>query len=80
MCGRAAIRESMQLELIDQPETKDVGKHTIAIDSIDGVRVQSHPIDRMLEDSDQSVSGIALANYVPDDRFFGWFRIIVSFK
>ena len=80
MGGRAAIRESMQLELIDEPVTKAVGKRTIAIDSIDGVRVESHPFDRMLEDSHQAVSDIALANYVPDDRFFAWFRNIDAFR
>ena len=41
MGGRAAIRESMQLELIDDPVTGIDDSRSIEIDSIDGVRVAS---------------------------------------
>ena len=80
MGGRAAIRESMQLELIDDPVTGVDGNRKIAIDSIDGVRVESHPFNVMLEYSDEPIRRVALAEFVPEDRFFAGFRSIDAFK
>ena len=80
MGGRAAIRESMQLELIADPVTGAADTRTIAIDGLDAVRVASHPFDRMLEDSDAPLRNIALAAHVPEDRFFAWFRDIDAFN
>ena len=80
MGGGAAIRESMQLELIDDPVTGVDDSRKIEIDSIRGVRVESHPFDKMLEDSDEPIRRIALAEHVPDDRFFAWFRNIDAFN
>ena len=80
MGGRAAIRESMQLELIDDPVTGVDDNRKIAIDSIDEVLVESHPFDKMLEDSDGPIRRVALAEHVPDDRLFAWFRSIDAFN
>jgi HEAT repeat protein len=80
MGGRAAIRESMQLELIDDPVTGLAGYRNIDIDSINALRVESHPFDKMLEDSDEPVRRVALADFVPDDRFFAWFRDVAAFE
>jgi hypothetical protein len=80
MGGGAAIRESMQLELIDDPVIGVDDSRKIEIDSIRGVRVESHPFDKMLEDSDEPIRRITLAEHVPDDRFFAWFRNIDAFN
>ena len=80
MGGRAAIRESMQLELIEAPETGTKEDRNIEIDDLRPVQVPSHPFDRMLEDSDRPLQRVALADVVPQDRFFAWFRNIDALR
>ena len=74
MGGRAAIRESMQLELIADPVTGDDEDRDIPVSSIDRVSVESHPFERMLDDSNEPIRRVPLADYVPEDRLFAWFR------
>jgi len=78
--GRAAIRESMQLELISNPVTgvKELAK--TSIDAVTEVKVRSHPFDDMLEDSEAPITRVKLAEFVPDDRFFAWFRDVGSLR
>jgi HEAT repeat protein len=74
MGGRAAIRETMQLEVIDAAADKRNQAATTPIDAVTPVRVRSHPFDEMLEQSDAPVVRVELAQFVPEDRFFAWFR------
>ena len=80
MGGRAAIRESMQLDLIANPVTGLDAKASRSIDSIKPVQVESHPFDRMLEESEAPLRRFELADYVPEDRFFAWFRNIDALR
>ncbi len=80
MGGRAAIRESMQLELIGTPESGKADTRGVEIERLKSVQVESHPFERMLEDSDQPVQRVALADVVPQDRFFAWFRDIDALR
>jgi HEAT repeat protein len=72
--GRAAVRESMQLELISNPVAGQARAAKVPIDTLTGVRVRSHPFDDMLQASDAPIRRLELAELVPDDRFFAWFR------
>jgi len=72
--GSAAIRESMQLELISDPVAGQDETAGIPVDDVTGVRVRSHPFDEMLEDSEAPITRVDLAEFVPDDRLFAWFR------
>ena len=72
--GRAAVRESMQLELISNPVAGQAGGARVPLDTLAGVQIRSHPFDDMLEASDAPIRRIELAELVPDDRFFAWFR------
>ena len=78
--GRAAVRESMQLELIANPITGDLDKRQIPLASVPGVVVESHPFKEMLKESKQPVRRIALAELVPTDYFFAWFRDIEALR
>ena len=68
--GRAAIRETLQLQQLALSE-KTEDKRTVAIDSIKGVEVKSHPFAEML--AGKKGGSLALADIVPNDRFFAWF-------
>ena len=80
MGGRAAIRETMQLEVIGSPDAGRNEAATIPIASLDPVRVRSHPFDDMLEESEAPIRRVELANVVPDDRFFAWFRSVEALR
>lgn len=80
MGGTAAIRETMQLELIDNPVTGLNDARTVSIDDVESVRVRSHPFDEMLEDSRQAQRRVPLADIVPADRAFVWFRDIDALR
>ena len=78
--GRAAIRESMQLELMSDPVAGQNEAATTSIDAVSGVRVSSHPFDDMLKDSEAPITRVQLAEFVPDDRFFAWFRDVGALR
>ena len=80
MGGRAAIRESMQLELIANPVTGTAEARTVAVDDVDAVTVRSHPFEDMLEASKEPVRRVPLAELVPPDRAFAWFRDIDALR
>jgi len=66
--GRAAVRETLQMQLLqtearDKPETRD-----IPIGNVEGVTVKSHPFEKML--AGKPGGRLPLAELVPDDRFF----------
>ncbi len=66
--GRAAVRETLQLQVLDSNISRDE-KPTIAIDSLSGVNVESHPFREMLEKSLKKEEAFPLASLVPHDRF-----------
>jgi len=74
MGGRAAIRETMQLEVISTPVVERDEAATMPIDAVTPIKVRSHPFDDMLEESDAPAVRVELADFVPEDRFFAWFR------
>ena len=76
MGGRAAIRETMQLELITDPAIGGAEERRVPLTSINPVDVRSHPFRRMLEDSSKPLRRVSLAEFVPEERFFAWFRDI----
>lgn len=78
--GRAAIRESMQLELIDEPRAGNDDRHTIPVSSLSRVNVNSHPFEKMLEDSDLPIRTISLAQFSPPDHFFAYFRDVAALR
>jgi HEAT repeat protein len=80
MGGRAAIRESMQLELISNPVAGKNEAATTSIDAVSEVRVKSHPFDDMLKDSEAPITRVELAEFVPDDSFFAWFRSVGALR
>ncbi|MCO4813015.1 MAG: HEAT repeat domain-containing protein [Gammaproteobacteria bacterium] len=80
MGGRAAIRESMQLELISNPVAGQNETATTSVDDVSEVRVSSHPFDDMLKDSEAPITRVELAEFVPDDRFFAWFRDVGALR
>jgi len=76
--GRAAIRESIQLNLIDEPLTGVSDSRPNQVSSIRSVRVASHPFEEMLEDSNKPTLTIPLAEFSPPDHFFAYFRTVDS--
>ena len=69
--GRAAIRETLQMQMLNARRGAPDEKETIAVDAIKGVEVKSHPFEEMLKG--QKGDSLPLADYVPQDRFFVYF-------
>ncbi|MCG8653643.1 MAG: hypothetical protein MI861_27645, partial [Pirellulales bacterium] len=64
--GRAAIEETLQLQdLRGAPSDQET---SIDIDTLQGVKVKSHPFEEMLDG--QAGGSLEMAHYVPHDRFF----------
>jgi HEAT repeat protein len=80
MGGRAAIRETMQLEVLSTTVVKRDEVATTPIDTVTPIKVRSHPFDDMLEESDTAVVRVELADFVPEDRFFAWFRDLAALR
>lgn len=76
--GRAAIRESIQLNLIDQPLTGVSDNRPYQVSSLRSVHVASHPFEEMLENSNQPIPTMPLAEFSPPDHFFAYFRSVDS--
>ncbi len=73
--GRAAIEETLQMQVIntvnvqeDEEEDLPTNNEPIDINSVEGVKVQSHPFKKML--AGKRGGHLELANYTPHDRFF----------
>lgn len=69
--GRAAIRETLQLQNIANFQERSDSKELFAIESIPGVQVDAHPFEEML-DGDPG-GHLPLADFCPVDRFFIYF-------
>lgn len=69
--GRAAIRETLQLQnLADNRKSKE-GARTLPVSEIEGVTVESHPYDEML--GDNKGGRLEIAELIPQDRFLAYF-------
>ena len=78
--GRAAIRESVQLDLIGDPVTGASERRNIPLSNLQPVRVESHDFKELLKNSEQAVPSMPLASLVPQDRFFAWFRSVAALR
>jgi hypothetical protein len=78
--GRAAIRESIQLNLIDEPLIGTNDKRLNPVSSLRSVNVGSHPFSKMLENSNGQIRTIPLAEFAPPDHFFAYFRNVASLR
>ncbi len=74
--GRAAVRESLQLQLIGAGDQALEGGRTIPISDIPGVRVRSHPFANMLAGLNEEGGRLPLADLAPPDHFFAYFASI----
>ncbi|MDT8389262.1 MAG: hypothetical protein RRC34_01990 [Lentisphaeria bacterium] len=66
--GRAAMRETLQLQALSLNEKTHHGKPPVALADIHGVQVKSHPFTEML--GNDPGGRLAIADCVPVDRFF----------
>lgn len=70
--GRAAVEETLQMQALtvqDQTEQSSNERNlSFKINSIEGIKVESHPFKKML--AGQQGGQLELANYAPQDRFF----------
>ena len=78
--GSAAIRESVQLELIAEPVTGLNEEPSIPIRTIPRVEVRSHPFDDMLKESPLPRRRVTLAELAPENHLFVWFRDIDALR
>ena len=78
--GRAAVRETLQLENIRAGEPSSSTPRLHAIETIPGIEIEPHPFEEML--AGRPGGQLTLADFTPADRFFVWFgapRDIFSF-
>jgi hypothetical protein len=68
--GRAAIRETLQMQSVRAPNAP--AEALIPIADLQGVQVKSHPYDEMVK-ALPPAPGVPLAEFVPQDRFFVYF-------
>lgn len=70
--GRAAVRETLQLQVLNPPpgEAAKDKEYTIDVESIEGVKVKSHPFAEMLKNSGNKGGTLPLAELAPHDHFF----------
>jgi HEAT repeat protein len=78
--GRAAIRESVQLQSLATRTRSSVDSRTIPIEDIPGVDVSSHPFEEMLEKSGRPPGRMALAELAPPAHFFVYFRDLTALR
>jgi len=69
--GRAALRETLQMQGLTSSASQGAEEKTIQISEIKGVEVKSHPFDQLLAGKDGG--RLALADHAPSDRFFLYF-------
>jgi len=69
--GRAALRETLQMELLRSRAGGSLESPTIPLSTLKGVEVKAHPFDAMLAGAPGG--RLPLADHVPVDRFFAYF-------
>lgn len=75
--GRAALRETLQMQLLRPRAAAQPEPATIPVSTLRGVEVKSHPFEVML--AGKEGRRLALADHVPADRFFVYFAKPSSF-
>ena len=70
--GRAAMRETLQMQLLRDQAEADTDAAAVPVAEIPGVEVKSHPFEEML--AGQPGGSLALADSVPLDHFFVYVR------
>lgn len=82
--GALAVQESLQLDTLRGPASAnqkapaDRQQQTIAIDSLKGPQVQSHPWEKMLAAAGKKPEVAGLALCVPEDQYFAGFRSLTK--
>jgi HEAT repeat protein len=74
--GRPAVRETLQLQLIDAPGMSHNGLRDIPISDVLGLQVKSHPFEEMLKETQAEEKTLPLADLVPSDHFFAHFATL----
>lgn len=69
--GRAAIRETLQLQAIGRNWSDTKATNWVDVSTLKGVEVKSHPFAEMLGDA--KGGALALADVAPPDRLFAYF-------
>lgn len=69
--GRAAVRETLQMELLRSGVTASPEEATVPLSTIKGVEVKSHPFEEML--AGKEGGRLPLADHTRADRFFAYF-------
>jgi hypothetical protein len=70
--GRAAVRETLQLQAIGPPAGTASETQSIPVETLPGVQVKSHPFSAML--GGKEGGRLPLADVVPHDHCFVYFR------
>ncbi len=69
--GRAAIRETLQLQNLTDNRKSKKDARTLPVSEIEGVTVESHPYGGMLGESEGG--RLEIAELIPKDRFLAYF-------
>ena len=69
--GRAAVRETLQMQLLMSEREAERGERAVPVSEIQGVQVRSHPFEKML--AGKEGGRLPLADVAPLDRFFVYF-------
>jgi HEAT repeat protein len=72
--GRAAIRESVQLQTLALLPGEGDAARPKAIEDVASIEVPSHPFAKLLSESERAPERLPIADVVPHDRLFVWFR------
>jgi hypothetical protein len=75
--GAAAIAESLQLQRMLQPDSRDRGKRTIDIAKVPGIDIAEHPWEKMMGGKKRAPD--PLARLVPFDNYYVRFRSLSKF-
>lgn len=78
--GRAAVRESLQLQLLKAGDQTSERARTIPISDIPGVGVRSHPFANMVAGFKEEDNHLPLADLAPPDHFFAHFANISALR
>jgi hypothetical protein len=75
--GAAAIAESLQLQRLLSPNSRDRGDRTVDVATVPGITIAEHPWEQMM--GDRKPSPEPLAKLVPHDNYYVHFKNIRKF-
>jgi hypothetical protein len=70
----------VQLQVIESPPAQFNEDRSIPVSEIDPVTIESHPFEEMLDESGGRMVTFPLADLVPPDRFFAYFKNIEALQ